>query len=153
MEVYKVCLPPKLRAGELTFANISVTFGTPSPSDFRQNVTWEVLIHFVSRTSLHRGIIDLLAFSIIFATARGSPTSRIRGIPSILDAILRDATIYFLLIVASQSVLFFSCFLPRWVTHITSEVGLSCCTHRPCVFRRNFGSYLGCKFSLPLNQK
>lgn len=34
LNVYKVCLPPKLWPGELTFAGISVTFCTLSPSDF-----------------------------------------------------------------------------------------------------------------------
>ena len=68
-------------------------------------------MYFMSRTHLHCGIADIFVFLIILFTARGPRTRRFPGIPSILDAILRDATVYFLLIVASQLVLFFFVFL------------------------------------------
>ena len=61
---------------------------------------------FASHAPLCCGIADLFTFLIIVVTARGSRTGRFQGIPSILDAILRDATVYFLLIVAAQMVLF-----------------------------------------------
>ena len=111
LDTYKLCLPPKFRPGELTFTTLSVVFGTLLPTDLRKDFTLGVLMYFVSRTHLHRGAVDLLTFSIIFVTARGPRTSRFPGIPTLLDAILRDATVYFLLIVASQLVLFFFVFL------------------------------------------
>ena len=46
----------------------------------------------------HRGTIDLLAFLIILVTARRSKRVRLPGIPSILDAVVRDSTLYFMLI-------------------------------------------------------
>jgi len=58
-------------------------------------------------TLLRCGTIDLLTFLIILVTARGPRTNRFPGIPSILDAILRDATLYFLLIFAFQLILLF----------------------------------------------
>ncbi|KAF9648024.1 hypothetical protein BDM02DRAFT_3129359 [Thelephora ganbajun] len=45
---------------------------------------------------------DLLAFVIIFVTAKRRGSARHPGIPSILDTILRDATLYFILIFAGQ---------------------------------------------------
>ena len=57
------------------------------------------------RTPLLCGAVDFLVFLIILITARRPGTSRLPGIPTILDAILQDATVYFLLIVASQLVL------------------------------------------------
>ena len=68
-------------------------------------------MHFTSRTPPFCGIIDLIIFFIILVTARGSRTGELPGIPNILDVVLRDATVYFLLIVASQLVLFFFLFL------------------------------------------
>jgi len=63
-------------------------------------------MHLTSLTHLRCGVTDLLTFLIIFVAARESRTGRSLGIPNILDVILRDATIYFLLIFASQLVLF-----------------------------------------------
>ena len=111
LDAYRVCVPPKFRPGELTFTSISLVFGTLLPSDLRDNFTLGVLMYFMSRTHIRCGIADLFVFLIILFTTRGPRTSRFPGIPSILDAILRDATVYFLLIVASQLVLFFFVFL------------------------------------------
>jgi len=47
---------------------------------------------------LYRGSIDLLAFLSILVTARRSGRIRLPGIPSILDAVVRDSTLYFILI-------------------------------------------------------
>ena len=111
LDAYRVCVPPKFRPGEVTFTSISFVFGTLLPSDLRDNSDLRILIHFMSRIYPRCGVADLLTFSIIFITARGPRTSRFPGIPTLLDAILRDATVYFLLIVASQLVLFFFVFL------------------------------------------
>jgi len=151
LNVYKACIAPKFRPGELGFSAISVTFGTPSPPDFQHNFTLGVLIHFMSRTPLYCGIIDLLAFLIILVTARGPRTSRFPGIPSILDAILRDATVYFLLIFASQLVLlFFLYFAPVCDPHYIRGWLILLYS---CVFRRKFGSCPGCRFFPHLKQE
>jgi hypothetical protein len=119
LDAYKSCFPPRSRSREVAFAGISVTFGMPLPSGFQHNFTLGFLMHPASRT-LGCGI-DLIAFLIILVTAGGSiRTGRFPGIPDILDAILRDATVYFLLIFASQLVLFLFLFLapvgdPYWI--------------------------------------
>ena len=48
------------------------------------------------------GIVDIFAFLIIVVTARRLRTNRHPDMPSVLDSILRDATIYFMVIFASQ---------------------------------------------------
>ena len=53
-------------------------------------------LHFPRRVN-----IDVLVFSIIVTKAR-KPDTRILGIPSLLDTILRDATVYFVFIIACQ---------------------------------------------------
>ena len=63
------------------------------------------LTYFMLHTLLLCGAVDLLVFLIILITARRSGTSRLPGISTILDAILQDATVFFLLIAASQLVL------------------------------------------------
>ncbi|KAF9648022.1 hypothetical protein BDM02DRAFT_2449903 [Thelephora ganbajun] len=45
---------------------------------------------------------DLLAFVIIFVTAKRRGATRYPGIPTILDTIRRDATLYFILMFAGQ---------------------------------------------------
>ncbi|KAF9648019.1 hypothetical protein BDM02DRAFT_3187465 [Thelephora ganbajun] len=45
---------------------------------------------------------DLLVFVIIFATAKRRGMTRYPGIPTLLDTILRDATLYFILISTGQ---------------------------------------------------
>lgn len=65
----------------------------------------------MARTFPRCGIIDLITFLIIAITAGRSKTKDFPGLPNILKAILRDATVYFLLMVIAQLVLFFFLFL------------------------------------------
>ncbi|KAF9652176.1 hypothetical protein BDM02DRAFT_3109597, partial [Thelephora ganbajun] len=58
---------------------------------------------------------DILAFITIFVTARRPGVNRYPGIPSILDTILRDATVYFIL-------MFFSQFLYQVLYFVAPEV-------------------------------
>ena len=102
MDAYRVCFPKRWKLGELVFAGITVAFGTSSPNMI---FTLGVLIRLTPQTSPRRGIIDLSAFLIILVTARGS-RGRHGGIPSILDTIMRDATVYFLVMFVCQSVFF-----------------------------------------------
>ena len=63
---------------------------------------------FASRAPLCCDITDLFTFSITLVTTRGPGTSRFPGIPTILGAILRDATIYLLVMAAAQLLFLFS---------------------------------------------
>ena len=56
LDAYRICLPQRSRSGELVFTSFSITFGTPSPSDFQHNSTMGVLMYFIPRTPLRCGI-------------------------------------------------------------------------------------------------
>jgi len=153
LDAYRVCVPPKFRPGELTFTSISIVFGTLLPTDLRDNCTLGVLMRFMSRTHLRCGVVDLFVFLIIFFTARGPQSSRFPGIPRILDAILRDATVHFLLIVASQLVLFFFVFLAPVCDPYHHPMLVDPVILIARVFSHKIGSCPGCRFSPRLNQK
>ena len=104
LDIFKVCLPRRWPPGEIAFSSIPVVFGTPSPLEFQHNSTSGVLTHFTSRTPLLCDAIDVSAFLMIFFAARGRMAA-FPGIPNILGTVLRDATIYFLLIFVLQFVL------------------------------------------------
>ncbi|KAF9643257.1 hypothetical protein BDM02DRAFT_1545403 [Thelephora ganbajun] len=65
---------------------------------------------------------DLAAFLVILVTARGVRTSRYPGIPSILGVVLRDATVYFMLMFACQLVLLLFLFLAPVQIQLTPGV-------------------------------
>ena len=66
----------------------------------------------MSRTS-RCGTTDLITFLAALFIARRRGTHRYPGIPHILDAMLRDATLYFLLSTVFQALLvFFGLFAP-----------------------------------------
>ena len=54
LDAYKVCLPPRWRPGVLTFAGISVTFGTPLPSGFHLGSSNVLHIPYRPSTLWHR---------------------------------------------------------------------------------------------------
>jgi len=64
----------------------------------QRDLTSGILMCLVLHTSLLRGIIDVLAFFIIFVAAKKQGMKRHPKVPSLLDAILRDATTYFMFI-------------------------------------------------------
>ena len=108
LALYNICIPQEQRPAELAFNSVSVAFGAPLPSDFQRDFTLGALMFFASHVPLYWGMTDILMFLIILATAKGPSTSRFPGVPTILDAILRDTTLYFLVMVAVQFLLFFS---------------------------------------------
>ena len=59
-----------------------------------------VLMHLTQLP--HCDIVDLFAFLIILSTAKRQGRNRHPGISSILDAILREATLYFVFIFTSH---------------------------------------------------
>lgn len=75
--------------------------------NLQHKLTLGVLTHLTPLHSPHCNIVDLLAFSIIFFAAKRSGPDGYQGIPSILDIILRDATLYFISVFICQSVLEF----------------------------------------------
>jgi len=93
------------------------------------------LIFFASCSSPCRGTTDLFTFLIILVTIRGPRTSRFPGVPSILDAILRDATVYFLLMTIAQLLLFASTLFAPVGDPYHIEGRWSCCAHRSCTFQ------------------
>ena len=108
LDVYNVCIPPDRRPAMVAFSGVSIAFGVPLPSDFQREFTFGTLMFFASRAPLWCDTADLFTFLITFITARGPRMSRSPGIPTIPDAILRDATIYFLVMAAAQLLLLVS---------------------------------------------
>jgi len=112
LDIFKVCLPRRWPPGEIAFTTIPVAFGTPLPFDFQHNSISGVLTYSTFRTPLRCGTVDVFAFLMIVVAVRGR-TAGFPGIPNLFGAILRDATIYFLLIFALQFVLLmFAFFAP-----------------------------------------
>ena len=96
---------------------------------------------FLCATS-HCGVVDLVAFSLIFVTARAKTprASRHSGFPSILGIIVRDATLYFIIMFLGQLLLeSFLLFAP--VCHARYCEFVSCSPHT----RRIFSSRPECK--------
>jgi len=154
LDAFKVCFYQRWRVGELLFTNLVIAFGMSSPSNLQHDLTSGVLMRFIPHAPQRRGITDLLAFLIILVAARRPGIHRYPGIPSILDAILRDATRYFILMFVCQ--LFVELFLllapVGGICHVTG--GWSCCANPACyMFRRKFSSCPGCKFSSSLTLK
>jgi len=112
LDVYNICR--HRWPAVVAFSSVSVAFGTSLSisSDFRREFASGALMSFVSRAPLCCSIADLFTFLIILVTARGPRTNRFPGIPTILDAILRDATIYVLVMAAAQLLFLFSLFAP-----------------------------------------
>ena len=65
------------------------------------------LDHTFPCTTSHCDVVDLVAFSLIFVTARATlpRAGRYTGIPSILGIIVRDATLYFIVMFFCQLLL------------------------------------------------
>ena len=109
LDAYKGCLYERWRLGEFVFASQTTIFGTSEP----------LLKHPAQPSNAFRpvhfpqwAIADVFAFSVIFIVAR-RPRIRHPRIPSLLDIILRDATVYFMVIFALQMCfLLFLCFAP-----------------------------------------
>lgn len=59
-------------------------------------------MRLISRPSLCRGIVDVFAFVIILLAARSRGRGGYPGVPSIMDTVLRDATMYFMLMFLGQ---------------------------------------------------
>ena len=107
LDVY-VSIPRERWLAVVAFSSVSLAFRAPLPSSFQREFTLGALMSFAYCAALCCGIVDLFTFLIILATARGPRASRFSGIPTISDAILRDATIYFLVMAPPQLLLLVS---------------------------------------------
>ena len=100
LDAFKLCIYKRWRLGEILFTNLVICFGTFSPSSSKRCSAFGDLIFFTPHSQ--HGIADLFAFLVIFITTKRAGSIRHPGIPSILDAILRGATLYFISIFAGQ---------------------------------------------------
>ena len=111
LDPFKLCGFGQWKLGELMYYNLAIFFGKSSPVTLQPAALFHPGNYDMSHVphSPRRGIIDLLAFSIILVTARRSRRNRYPGVPSILDTVVRDSTLYFILIFLIQ--LFFLLFI------------------------------------------
>jgi len=135
LDAFKTCIHGRWRLGELLFANTAIAFGAPPTPD---------AFHLWSSDA--RCIVDVLAFSIILVRAKRSTADRYPGIPSILDTILRDSTVYFTFMFASQLLFQLFLFFAPVSDMIHPRGRLSCCAHRTRAFRWTSSSCQGRKF-------
>ena len=96
LDAFNFCVYKRWRFAEVFAVNIAIAFGTPSLSNIQRDGS--DAFHPLP----HCNIVDLFAFLIILITAKRHGRDRHPGISSILDAILREATLYFLFIFASH---------------------------------------------------
>ena len=97
-----------------------------------------------------RNVADILAFLMVLHRVKRSRTNRYPGVPNILDAILRDATVHFIVIFVSQLVFQLFVFVAP-----VSEASYVCSSwsyraHHTCIvciFSWTSSSCLGCEFS------
>jgi hypothetical protein len=109
------CPSGRSRVDGFVFTGLGIAFGKPRPFGFQRASTTGALIYL---TPPHRVVADLLAFSIIFVRAKRH-VGRFPGIPNLLDAILRGATIYFVII--------FTCQLCLMLFLVFAPVSDACC--------------------------
>ena len=100
LDPFRTCISQSWKFGELLFVNISVAFGASLISDV---VSLRVCLHASQSMFLTScTAADVLAFLSILITAKKPWHSRYPGIPSLLDTILRDATVYFVFMALCQ---------------------------------------------------
>jgi hypothetical protein len=103
LAAFKMCNFNIWKVGELLYYILAMFFGTSSPLGLHfYHPALGILMTF--DVFSRYGVADLLAFSIIAFTARKSRMGGPLPIPTILDAILHDATYYFLLIFTAHLV-------------------------------------------------
>ena len=121
---------------------------------FQHDFNIRALIFFTSCSPLCCDTADLFTFLIILVTVRGPTTNRFPGVPSILDAILRDATVYFLLVATAQLLLFFSTlFAPVGDLYHIEGRSVLLCSSLVHISDANSNPAWDVGFLSPLNQK
>ena len=107
-DVHRLCSPPRWRGCEIVFIVLTIVYGT-----FFSTV-W--LLDFDDEPFVAQ---DSWAFLVIIYSARNRGVMRAHGMPSLLDNIVRDATIYFLvLFTVHLLVVFFELLAPvsdHWI--------------------------------------
>ena len=97
LDLFKFCILQGPNAALIEYITTAVAFGTFLPSNFNP-------ICPIFRTYLPRCIVDVLVFSIIFIRAKIRGSNGYQGIPSLWKVILRDATLYFMIMMVVQLV-------------------------------------------------
>jgi hypothetical protein len=142
VDALEFCIIQRWKLGELLFTNIVIVFGA------FQLQPWSRIrdpdINYAPRTP-RPGIQDLLSFLIILVTTKRLAHISHPGVPSILDVILRGATLYFIFLSAFQvALVVFVIFAPVRDTRYSDGVW-SLRADPWHMFRRRFASCLGCK--------
>ena len=88
-------------------------------------------------------ITDISAFSILYIRAKRDLPPNFAGITNILKVILRDGTVYFMVIFCIQ---LSSLVVPYITTVCVIWCVRRCCAHRDCIFSKQFKSCPQCKF-------
>ena len=121
LNLFRLCTHELWKPGVFAYAVLALAFGAFSPSN---SDIWRSRI-------LTLCVIDILAFLIVVFTARRELPPTSWGIRSLWTVILRDATLYFMIISAIQ----FCALLFPFVTSVSVILCVRrCCAHRDCVF-------------------
>ena len=101
LDVFQLCVFNRWRPGEVINTVLSLVYGVFCSSS----------IGIPIAATNHLFFKDIVAFSIIVYSTKWRGLTRARGVPSLLDKIVRDATIYFMVIFSSHLLLVFFEFL------------------------------------------
>jgi len=103
LDAFKLCAFNRWRPGEIINTTFSLVYGVFCSSSF--------CIPIAATKCLF--VKDAVAFSIIVYSMKWRGLTRAQGVPSLLDKIVRDATMYFVVIFTSHLLLvFFEFFAP-----------------------------------------
>ena len=103
LDVFKLCSFNRWRPGEIINTALSLVYG----------VFYSSSLCIPTAATNHLFVKDAVAFSIILYSMKWRGRTRAHGVPSLLDKIVRDATMYFVVIFTSHLLLvFFEFFAP-----------------------------------------
>ena len=119
---FRVCGRGQWKPGSLSYITISLAFGALSPSNF-----------YLRSSRISRVLVtDTSAYLILLIKARRELRPRFLGITDIWGVMLRDGTVYFMVIFCIQLC---TLVLPHITTVGGIRCNLRCCAHRDRIFR------------------
>ena len=95
LDVFRLCVFNRWRPGEIINTALSLVYGVFCSS----------FLGIPIAATDHIFVKDTVAFSIIVYSTKWRGLTRARGVPSLLDKIVRDATLYFVVIFTSHLLL------------------------------------------------
>jgi len=95
LDVFELCIFNRWRPGEITNTVLSLVYG----------VFCSLSLGIPIAATDHPFVKDAVAFSIIVYSMKWRGVTRAHGVPSLLDKIVRDATVYFVVIFTSHLLL------------------------------------------------